>query len=70
MKGIDKIKLYNNARSAAQQALISVIAVAVALAVGMLIIALINIDPFLAMKKNLFIGALATRIPSPKRWSK
>ena len=60
MKGIDKIKLYNNARSAAQQALISVIAVAVALAVGMLIIALIKIDPFLAMK-NLFIGALGNK---------
>jgi simple sugar transport system permease protein len=60
MKGFDKIKLYNNMRSAARQALISLIAVAVALAVGMAIIAMLHIDPFLAIK-NMFVGALGNK---------
>lgn len=57
MQKFDKIKFRNNMSTAARQAVISVLAVVVALVISMLIIAAMGVDPFKAMSK-IISGAL------------
>lgn len=60
MQGIDRIKLKSNIKATMRQGIISIIAVLVALLVGMLVIALMKVDPFFAIQ-NLFVGALGNK---------
>ncbi len=60
MLQFDRIKLRNNLKIVARQFLVSVLAVVVALGIGMVIIAAMGVDPFLAIK-NMFVGALGTK---------
>ena len=57
---IDRIKMRNNLRAGGRQALISLMAGVVALAISMVIIAMMDINPFLAMQ-NLLKGALGSK---------
>ncbi|NCE64974.1 ABC transporter permease [Pseudoflavonifractor sp. 524-17] len=60
MQKFDKIKFRNNMSTAARQAIISILAVAAALAISMIIIAAMGVDPGRAMSKMLS-GALGNK---------
>lgn len=57
---LDAIKLRNNAKAAGRQTLVSLTAIVAALAIGMVIIALMDVEPVKAMKQ-LFTGAFGTK---------